>query len=171
MDPEATLKNAQAALDDDNAADAAEYLQAYTHWRRRRGFEPVNGDQRARDMREHLLQLIALQEGSADDTLVTARQVCELLTHVQRLHLTYYSEHGGDGYEFKQPTRARASEGAERYVLITSVARECSVPLTADEYVLVGLYDTDGGFIASREGLTLRHLTPEFLSTFGNGAE
>lgn len=61
MDPEATLTSALSALTDDNAADAAEYLQAYANWRRRGGFEPRNGDERARQMRARLLSLLTVE--------------------------------------------------------------------------------------------------------------
>lgn len=147
MDPEASLKSAQAALADDNAADAAEYLQAYAQWRRRGGFEPNRGDERARDMREHLLRLLALSDG-IDDTFATERQVCNLLDVINELRLTYACEQGGDRLE-------RKFEKIGQVMMITSVNRECRVPLTTDEYVIVGFYDDEGSVIDTHEGMTL----------------
>ena len=55
MDPVACLQRAHDALDDGNLDEARDLLASYRDWRRRGGFEPENGDQRADGLEQMLI--------------------------------------------------------------------------------------------------------------------
>jgi len=50
MDPTATLKRAKSAIEDGDFEEARDALDDYWEWRGRKGFQPPNGDKRAREM-------------------------------------------------------------------------------------------------------------------------
>lgn len=54
MDPEACLKDAEGYLSEGDAEEAHEVLASYWAWRRNGGFEPANGDKRARQLDAHI---------------------------------------------------------------------------------------------------------------------
>ncbi len=60
MDPEAALKEAESSLKDGEIGDAFEKLSYYCEWRRKGGFEPTNGDARARRVKSTLISMIPL---------------------------------------------------------------------------------------------------------------
>jgi hypothetical protein len=51
MDPEACLARAESALEDNDHEEAADALEDYRQWRSCGGFEPLNGDARANELR------------------------------------------------------------------------------------------------------------------------
>ena len=56
MDPAACLQRAHDQLDDGNIDEARDALTSYREWRRRGGFEPEGGDQRADELEQMLIE-------------------------------------------------------------------------------------------------------------------
>ena len=82
MDPAQALLDAESHLAAGERAAAAEALAAYRAWRRGGGFEPQDGDRRARDLTS---RLAAGNHGGDDDGPVALESALEsILTRLIR---------------------------------------------------------------------------------------
>ena len=89
MDPEQALRDATAHLRAGARVDAAEALAAYRAWRRGGGYEPNDGDRRARELARRLAA--SGQDGNVGDsngpdgsTVTLAAAVDAILTGLLR---------------------------------------------------------------------------------------
>lgn len=55
MDPKACLDEAESAINENDLETASEHLDDYDDWRENEGFEPKDGDARARKLRTLIL--------------------------------------------------------------------------------------------------------------------
>ena len=67
MDPQAALDAAEQEIEAGEYREALEHLNHYTNWRARGGFEPEDGDQRSREMRDQLRSLGPDDDWGDDD--------------------------------------------------------------------------------------------------------
>lgn len=73
MDPEAALTSAASALMSGETQEARQYLDNYKQWRLRGGFEPSEGDIRARQLRRKAwgkVRPLTLEHGQPDQCVI-----------------------------------------------------------------------------------------------------
>jgi hypothetical protein len=76
MDPEQALRDAEQHIGDGDLDQAAEALNAYRTWRRGGGFEPADGDRRARELGRRLARARRDRDGAAADSDASDDATC-----------------------------------------------------------------------------------------------
>ena len=79
MDPEQALRDATTHLVAAHLCDAATALAGYWAWRRKGGFEPRDGDRRARDLGRHLASAGKARDDNHGDAVTLTAAVDAVL--------------------------------------------------------------------------------------------